>query len=216
VSRAFPSYTRSILAEIYLCHPCSCHKIEDGNARTDWADPANSTTIVQMLLNANADPNRRVNDGCYPAILWAATCNDLDLVALLLAHHADPTLTEVDGISAMTEATSGNDGQRNLHLLELLQGGAAVREHFVRTGRVEWPIPAPPPPPAPPAAAYTAALQPRPDFTARMMRIRDECLRISVEEGQPPRPTDRASVSRAFPSWKRSILTEIYLCHACS
>jgi parallel beta-helix repeat protein len=24
------------------------------------------------------------------------------------------------------------------------------------------------------------------------------------------------SVSRAFPSWKRSILTEIYLCHACS
>eukprot|EP01049_Picozoa_sp_SAG25_P001713 SAG25_NODE_81_length_16694_cov_8.663332_3_plen_115_part_00 len=26
----------------------------------------------------------------------------------------------------------------------------------------------------------------------------------------------RRSVSRAFPSWNRSILTEIYLCHACS
>jgi hypothetical protein len=26
----------------------------------------------------------------------------------------------------------------------------------------------------------------------------------------------RAAVSRAFPSWDRSILTEIYLCHACS
>eukprot|EP01047_Picozoa_sp_COSAG01_P045138 COSAG01_NODE_4135_length_5315_cov_134.343750_5_plen_114_part_00 len=25
-----------------------------------------------------------------------------------------------------------------------------------------------------------------------------------------------ASVSRPFPSWNRSILTEIYLCHACS
>jgi hypothetical protein len=33
VSRAFPSYTRSILTEIYLCHSCSCHEIEDGNAR---------------------------------------------------------------------------------------------------------------------------------------------------------------------------------------
>jgi hypothetical protein len=31
VSRAFPSYARSILTEIYLCHPCSCHEIEDGN-----------------------------------------------------------------------------------------------------------------------------------------------------------------------------------------
>jgi hypothetical protein len=25
-----------------------------------------------------------------------------------------------------------------------------------------------------------------------------------------------AMVSRAFPSWNRSILTEMYLCHACS
>jgi putative flavoprotein involved in K+ transport len=34
VSRAFPSCTRSILTEIYLCHACSCHEIEDGNAWT--------------------------------------------------------------------------------------------------------------------------------------------------------------------------------------
>eukprot|EP01047_Picozoa_sp_COSAG01_P046522 COSAG01_NODE_4377_length_5085_cov_6.039110_3_plen_142_part_00 len=33
VSRAFPSCTRSILAEIYLCHACSCQEIEVGNAR---------------------------------------------------------------------------------------------------------------------------------------------------------------------------------------
>jgi hypothetical protein len=32
VSRAFPSCTRSMLTEIYLCHDCSCHDIEDGNA----------------------------------------------------------------------------------------------------------------------------------------------------------------------------------------
>jgi hypothetical protein len=32
-ARAFPSLMRSVLTEIYLCHACSCHKIEDGNAR---------------------------------------------------------------------------------------------------------------------------------------------------------------------------------------
>eukprot|EP01047_Picozoa_sp_COSAG01_P111992 COSAG01_NODE_40764_length_459_cov_67.063889_1_plen_121_part_10 len=34
MSPAFPSCTRSILTEIYLCHACSCHAIEDGNAWT--------------------------------------------------------------------------------------------------------------------------------------------------------------------------------------
>jgi hypothetical protein len=34
VSRAFPSCTRSILTEIYLCHACSCHEIKADNAWT--------------------------------------------------------------------------------------------------------------------------------------------------------------------------------------
>eukprot|EP01047_Picozoa_sp_COSAG01_P051726 COSAG01_NODE_5367_length_4305_cov_60.283642_3_plen_148_part_00 len=34
VSRPFPSLNRSILTEIHLCHACSYHEIEDGNART--------------------------------------------------------------------------------------------------------------------------------------------------------------------------------------
>eukprot|EP01047_Picozoa_sp_COSAG01_P040622 COSAG01_NODE_3434_length_6100_cov_7.180970_3_plen_203_part_00 len=34
MSRAFPSCLRSLLTEIYLCHACSCHEIEDGHART--------------------------------------------------------------------------------------------------------------------------------------------------------------------------------------
>jgi hypothetical protein len=42
VSRAFPSWKRSILTEIYLCHACSCQEIEDRNARTGarggWLD----------------------------------------------------------------------------------------------------------------------------------------------------------------------------------
>ena len=31
MSRAFPSWNRSTLTEIYLCHACSCHEIEDEN-----------------------------------------------------------------------------------------------------------------------------------------------------------------------------------------
>eukprot|EP01047_Picozoa_sp_COSAG01_P071222 COSAG01_NODE_10998_length_2030_cov_2.434490_1_plen_49_part_10 len=31
MSRPFASWNRSILTEIYLCHACSYHEIEDGN-----------------------------------------------------------------------------------------------------------------------------------------------------------------------------------------
>jgi hypothetical protein len=34
VSGAFPSWKRSILTEMYLCHASSYHEIEDGHART--------------------------------------------------------------------------------------------------------------------------------------------------------------------------------------
>eukprot|EP01047_Picozoa_sp_COSAG01_P048264 COSAG01_NODE_4686_length_4811_cov_4.669355_9_plen_120_part_00 len=35
VSRAFPSWNRSIWPEICLCHACAYPKIEDGNARAE-------------------------------------------------------------------------------------------------------------------------------------------------------------------------------------
>jgi hypothetical protein len=38
--RAVPSWNRSMLTEIYLCHACSDHEIEDGNAR---AGPPSTT-----------------------------------------------------------------------------------------------------------------------------------------------------------------------------
>jgi hypothetical protein len=33
VSRPFSSWNRPMLTEIYLCHACSYHEIEDGNGR---------------------------------------------------------------------------------------------------------------------------------------------------------------------------------------
>jgi hypothetical protein len=38
-ARAFPSLMRSVLTEICLCHACSCHEIEDGNARGSTRRP---------------------------------------------------------------------------------------------------------------------------------------------------------------------------------
>jgi hypothetical protein len=38
VSRAFPSWNRSILTEIYLYHACSYHEIDDGIARPGLAE----------------------------------------------------------------------------------------------------------------------------------------------------------------------------------
>eukprot|EP01047_Picozoa_sp_COSAG01_P021951 COSAG01_NODE_1289_length_10885_cov_3.769331_16_plen_255_part_00 len=43
VSWVFPSWNRSILTEIYICHACSYQKIEDGNA---WAGGTSAWAVV--------------------------------------------------------------------------------------------------------------------------------------------------------------------------
>jgi hypothetical protein len=50
--RAFPSCKRSILTEIYLCHACSYHEIEDGNAR---AGPAPWTDVQTLAAGQQLD-----------------------------------------------------------------------------------------------------------------------------------------------------------------
>eukprot|EP01047_Picozoa_sp_COSAG01_P076813 COSAG01_NODE_13619_length_1557_cov_17.990398_3_plen_112_part_00 len=50
VSRAFPSWNRSILTEIYLCHACASQEIEDGNARAGQRN-----THAGRLLPSAAD-----------------------------------------------------------------------------------------------------------------------------------------------------------------
>jgi hypothetical protein len=44
VSWAFPSCTRSILTEIYLCHACSCHE----KLRMKWRRDARAGGRIQM------------------------------------------------------------------------------------------------------------------------------------------------------------------------
>jgi hypothetical protein len=58
--------------------------------------------------------------------------------------------------------------------------------------------------------------------TCHLKAERGERAALADDGVAPPPPLPRVSVddpgpvSRAFPSWKRSILAEIYLCHACS
>jgi hypothetical protein len=123
---------------------------------------------------------------------------------LLLAHGADPKLREMDGISALSCAMNNGD-----HLVEVIGGAAAIRAHYLASGSAEWPIPAPA---APPAAEEQLAAEeeecgccvgvehrpmnfgkPRPDFAARMSRVRTSTPRQSTHREsssrcQTPRP----------------------------
>jgi cytoskeleton-associated protein 5 len=52
VTRAFPSWNRSILTEFYLCHACSYHEIENGNARLQMPEMA---ALVEPVLACMLD-----------------------------------------------------------------------------------------------------------------------------------------------------------------
>ena len=55
-----------------------------------WMDGANAVQFPKMLLEAGADPNARLNEGCHTAILWAATSNNIDLVVLAHPSNTQP------------------------------------------------------------------------------------------------------------------------------
>jgi hypothetical protein len=129
VSRPFPSWDRSILTEIYLCHACSCQEILRTETGWDWMSQ-------QRASSPRLSPHH---------------------------HHQQQQQQQQQRSSSRagsTSSTSSTSRQR---------GGAG------RCGDS--------------ASATTSAQR---------------------------RRRRRRSVSRPFPSWNRSISTEIYLCHACS
>eukprot|EP01047_Picozoa_sp_COSAG01_P026040 COSAG01_NODE_1664_length_9573_cov_31.637429_8_plen_101_part_00 len=78
MSRPFPSWNRPILTEIYLCHACSCHEIEDGNGRAglclapsalglpEWFDQNHSEFFGNQSC-AGWGPSRRNPTNCTHA-----------------------------------------------------------------------------------------------------------------------------------------------------
>jgi hypothetical protein len=75
VRRPFPSRNRSVLTEIYRCHACSDHEIEDGNGRAGDAKRSKSTRMC--CYNVAPDPT-----GCTDA-------SDLGTYLLSTAQLAD-------------------------------------------------------------------------------------------------------------------------------
>jgi hypothetical protein len=74
---------------------------------------------------------------------------------------------------------------------------------------------------APGSEVIAAEVRRHPQALVEVRRLEIEAARAARRGDAPAASTAReqaaqASVSRAFPSWKRFILTEIYLCHACS
>jgi hypothetical protein len=64
VSRPFPSWNRPILTEIYLCHACSYHEIEDGNGPDRF--PKHLYGLAAEVAEQAAAPGR---GGPDPALL---------------------------------------------------------------------------------------------------------------------------------------------------
>jgi hypothetical protein len=61
VSRAFPYWKRSILAEIYLCHACSCHEI------SRMKTPGQAAAIRGGALNPGACRDKSSADDSIPS-----------------------------------------------------------------------------------------------------------------------------------------------------
>ena len=53
VSAPFPSWNRSILTEIYLCHACSYQEIQAYEARAEWAMAAGAYTALATVRGSD-------------------------------------------------------------------------------------------------------------------------------------------------------------------
>eukprot|EP01047_Picozoa_sp_COSAG01_P026883 COSAG01_NODE_1748_length_9329_cov_99.035861_11_plen_286_part_00 len=202
VSWEFSSWNRSILTEIHLCHACSDHEIENGNARTGrpghvggqrqggegvcaapWAPPAIVIVIIIVVVGGG------VGDG-----LTLAPCLARGARAVLVrrlqrcGHTAGPCVVR---------------GCRALVLLCRSRLGLPRQRRSAQ--QLDQPL----------RAAAAGDLR-------RRHLSGDSRLAATIRRADP-RGQRRAGagsstwtvVSRAFPSWNRSILTEIHLCHAC-
>jgi hypothetical protein len=71
-SAPFPSWNRSMLTEIYLCHACSYHEIEDGNGA-----PGHLPENAAALIYAGADLQLIKGGGCARS-RGGSSCPDLE------------------------------------------------------------------------------------------------------------------------------------------
>jgi hypothetical protein len=87
VSRAFPSWKRSILTEIYLCHACSYHEVEDGHAartggagvpRAGRAGGLPDLAPASRVVGCGSQPLGGAPAGCQRRCAGHVVCDTLD------------------------------------------------------------------------------------------------------------------------------------------
>ncbi|KAI9915380.1 hypothetical protein PsorP6_006992 [Peronosclerospora sorghi] len=104
------------------------------NRRTPlhWAAVNGAQEVVDLLLEARADPNFQDARGRSP-LHWAARLSKLSVVRALLEAGADPNLLDGDDRTPLLCAASGRDATRELFAL-LTSAGAEINYQLPTTG----------------------------------------------------------------------------------
>jgi ankyrin repeat protein len=102
-----------MLTEIYLCHACSCHEIEDGKrpgrpthdgtAPFHWAVWQGQTRVCEMLIELGADWRACNEYGCN-AVQWAALAGNVAMCEWLQRLGLDLLVLNRNGHSALHKA----------------------------------------------------------------------------------------------------------------
>ena len=90
------------------------HQDKDGDTAVHGAALYGNAKIMELLLDARANPNLKNRVGGTP-LMWAAAYGHGEVVGILLNRGADPKLKDVDGITAAGWA--GKNGHGDLELI---------------------------------------------------------------------------------------------------
>jgi hypothetical protein len=118
VGRPFPSWNRPILTEIYLCHACSYHEIEDENGRAGMEVSLGPGKPLGSWLRALGE--QAASDGASMYVAWLNQRH---------VYPAEPCLTTSADFWHVRSRGGG------LHPAGLNAGGGGSGESFLR---VHW------------------------------------------------------------------------------